>query len=138
MAQPERPDGSNATAAGWGLIAVGIVAAFIGMSSDSLHGFVIGLVIGNLAIGLGVLLLSLGYLVHAIWFLPGREIPLAPQQQGSEDLSNCAWCGRNMAPYRACSTATDEANRERSPRLADERCIAEFRARGLMQGDVGE
>ncbi len=69
----KRPDGSKPTLMGWVLILVGGVVAIVstGAHTDALAN---GGLFGLGAIALGVFLVSLGYLVKAIWFLPGREI----------------------------------------------------------------
>jgi hypothetical protein len=133
MEDSERPNGSNATAAGWALIVLGILSAFFSGSTESFGAWVFALGIANLGIGLGVLLLSLGYLVRALWFLPGREIPREERAGSPTNLSFCEWCDRDMTPYRACSTVSDDENRLRAPRLRDEACIAQFRDRGLAE-----
>jgi len=133
MEYQERPDGSNVTAAGWALVVLGLLAAIFSGSAESLGGWVFALGVANLGIGLGVLLLSLGYLVRAIWFLPGREIPKEAHPGPLQQSSYCEWCNRDMTPYRPCSTVRDEENRLRAPRLRDEACIAQFRARGLAE-----
>jgi hypothetical protein len=133
MEDSERPNGSNATAAGWTLLALGVIAALFSGSTETFGAWVFALGLANLGIGLGVLLLSLGYLVRAIWFLPGREIPREERPQAAVSLSVCTWCDRDMTPYRACSTVSDEENRLRAPRLRDEACLAAFRTRGLAE-----
>jgi hypothetical protein len=133
MEDPDRPNGSNATMAGWVLVVAGVLAAFFSRSAESVGAWVFALGIANLGIGLGVLLLSLGYLVRAIWFLPGREVPKEAIPQTMRQPSYCEWCERDMSPYRACSTVSDEENRQRAARLRDEACLSEFRARGLAE-----
>jgi hypothetical protein len=44
----------------------------------------------------------------------------------------CGWCDRNMFPYRPCSGASEEKNRERAPRVTDPACVAQFGERGLL------
>ena len=99
-----RPDGSTATLVGWLLVVIGVVAAFFTASAETSNGWLFGLAIVNLGLGLGVLLLSLGYLVKAIWFLPGREPP-SPQQEPAigAALVKCDWCGRTPAAGSPCS-----------------------------------
>jgi hypothetical protein len=132
MGNRERPDGSIATGIGWVLVVLGLGIGFFGMRAGTSEGLFTAFAFANLGIGLGVLLLSLGYLVRAIWFLPGREIPGGAAPDSLAKPTFCQWCDRDMFPYNACSSATEEINLGRAPRLSDEICISEFRARGLM------
>jgi hypothetical protein len=132
-----RPDGSNATAIGWALVVVGVLALFFFPSAETVAGMVFAVALGNLGIGLGVLLLSLGYLVRAIWFLPGRDIPVERTSARAVSTTDCSYCGRDMTPYRACSSVDDETNRSRAPRMNDETCLAAFRSKGLVPEDAG-
>lgn len=111
----ERPDGSQATAIGWTLIVVGGIAIFVAAGAETFEGMVWGALVANLGIGLGIILLSLGYLVKAIWFLPGREIEAAqPRQEqsgkdGGDGFHFCDWCHLGLyAPDVACSLQTEE------------------------------
>jgi len=54
--------------------------------------------------------------------------PLGPSQIDH----HCAYCDRNMSPYKPCSSATDEENRARAARLKDRECIEQFRSRALL------
>ena len=129
----ERPDGSVVTPIGWGLILLGVVGIFIAASAETLNGALLGFGLANLGLGLGVLLLSLGYLVKAIWFLPGREIPIEDHRPAtSSQLEICGWCGRAPGSGRPCSalpTASVE-NLARAGKFKDPVCQENLRQRG--------
>lgn len=65
-----------------------------------------------------------------------RAPPVDPEAftgaTGAPANSDCSWCGRDMTPYAACSSASDEVNRERAPRVTDPVCQANFRERSLI------
>lgn len=50
------------------------------------------------------------------------------------EANQCAWCDRDMSPYRPCSSATEDKNRERAPRIKDPACVAQFQERGFLPG----
>ena len=130
----ERPDGSAVTAIGWVLIVAGILGIVIGVSAETTGGMVAGFGLANLGFGLGVLLLSLGYLVRAIWFLPGRDIPIA--EAGGEGArampqSPCDWCGRELgAGFRTCTSFDHESLERVSMKVRDSICQEQLRERG--------
>lgn len=133
----ERPDGSVATLIGWVLVAIGVLAAFFVSSADSPSGFWLSIAISNLGIGLGVLLLSLGYLVRAIWFLPGRELPTRQMAQSRADPALgsdvCAWCAKTVSsPARPCSALTAEELPVSADRVQSKVCRSELEARGQL------
>jgi hypothetical protein len=139
-----RPDGSVATAIGWVLVAVGLVAAFFGASAETVTGLVTAVVVANLGIGLGVLLLSLGYLVHAISFLPGREDASAPVSAKRTTASStgaaspasaaaCEWCDVNVpAPALPCSALSGADIPVDGSRLKSATCKRQLGKRGLL------
>lgn len=134
----ERPDGSTATAIGWVLVAIGIIAAFFVTSSESPSGFWFSIAISNLGVGLGVLLLSLGYLVRAIGFLPGREvsarrpsIAVLPAKTFEDGV--CEWCNTTVhAPARPCSAFTEAQLPIAADRIKSKVCKSELDARGHL------
>ncbi len=133
----ERPDGSTATAIGWGLVAVGVLASFFVAQADTPVGFWLSIGIANLGIGLGVLLLSLGYLVRAIWFLPGRS-DLEPESLTLESadevfVEECEWCGVVVqTPAIPCSAFTSEHLPIPSNRVSNAACIKALGDRGYL------
>ena len=103
----ERPNGSTTIGFGWFLVAIGVIAALFCGSGDP-QIFLIAFAIAQGSLGLGILLISLGYVVRAIWFLPGREIE-KPQIFASIAASQCEWCGLEIKePGRACSQVPHE------------------------------
>jgi hypothetical protein len=134
MESMERPDGSVATPIGWILIVIGIIGAFVGALAETLNGTLIGFAIANLGFGLGVLLLALGYLVRAIWFLPGREIPLAEIRASSPSIANgpyCSWCSRRLpAGARTCDSYDAEGLTQVSEKVTDPVCKPQLQERG--------
>ena len=107
MTNNERPDGSTASTVGWFLIFVGVVSAFFAASAETSAWWWFLLAAANLGVGVGVLLVSLGYLVKAIWFLPGREIEEAAKETHAPDP--CDWCGQLIAaPNKPCASFESE------------------------------
>ena len=135
MDMEERPDGSVATILGWISLVVGVIAGFLATGADSVDGFWLSLAIANLGVGLGVLLLSLGYLVRAIWFLPGREAPLKDSKNiPAVEMAtvNCEWCGIDVrAPNTPCSGNSLDRLREVKSQITSAKCLAELRERGI-------
>ncbi|MGB7374237.1 hypothetical protein [Pontixanthobacter sp.] len=136
----ERPDGSQATTFGWVLIIVGLLAAFVAGTAETFDAMVWAAVSANLAIGLGVILVSLGYLVRAIWFLPGREIKDVPEPVEKEaDGTFCDWCHLWVpGPARPCSSSDDKVIRADVDALSggqglEEACRYELTKRGYIQ-----
>lgn len=137
----ERPDGSQVTTIGWVLIAIGGLAVFIGAGAETFEGMVWGALVANLGIGLGIILVSLGYLVRAIWFLPGRSIEDEPVQEseahadGDDGFHFCDWCHLGLfAPDVACSRQTETeilADVESKNSLRPE-CERELKKQGLL------
>lgn len=140
----ERPDGSQATAIGWTLIAAGLLAIFFAAGAETFEGMVWGALVANLGIGLGIILLSLGYLVKAIWFLPGREI----EDDNKEGLINssppstaawedCEWCNlRVYGPARPCSLQGEEELRNELNSITEplhRDCHSELVSRGIIE-----
>ena len=136
MAENERPDGATATGIGWSLIAIGVVAALITSSVETSSGWIIGLALSNLGIGLGVLLLSLGYLVRAIWFLPGRADVPEPDATRSPDSpwtdTKCDWCERVLPAGKTTCTSLSPAQLEKvAGKVKDPTCLQQFEQRGI-------
>jgi len=124
----ERPDGSRPTAIGWILIVAGVFAALFAAIAPDFNWLVIWIALANLGIGLGVILLSLGYLVKALWFLPGREI----DSDGAE-LQECNYCGiKVIAPAQPCSAiATDELMNV-ADRIDSDNCRRVLKQKGFL------
>jgi hypothetical protein len=133
----DRPDGSTATVIGWCLVIAGVLAAFFVGQVDSPTAFWLCLAIANLGVGLGVLLLSLGYLVRAIWFLPGRQTKSDRDRPLSEvtvtDPDECEWCGIVVtAPAKPCSAFTTEQLPIAAGRIKSVTCRNQLEARGHL------
>ncbi len=105
-----RPDGTKASMIGFILIAIGVFAVIMSVNADSFEQSIWGLILANLGIGLGVLLLSLGYLVRAIWYLPAREmVEDNSQTQIIDTCEDCDWCGIKVyLPASPCSSQNEE------------------------------
>ena len=135
MENGDRPDGSNSTAIGWLLIVVGVVAAFFIGSAKSVGGMIFAAALTNLGIGLGVLLLSLGYLVRAIWFLPGREVGAhVPNRSPASPLADttCNWCERVLpAGKTTCTSLTSAQLAKVADKVKDPACLRQFEQRGI-------
>ncbi|MEE4537444.1 MAG: hypothetical protein V2J51_03000 [Erythrobacter sp.] len=141
----DRPDGSQATTFGWLLIIVGLIAAYMGAEADTIEGTIWGAITANLGLGLGMILVSLGYLVRAIWFLPGRgdqetELEKAPYiapEQAS--FHHCDWCHLKVQhPAIACSQKDDEQIYSDllsldEEAVLEEACELELKRRGYLQ-----
>lgn len=135
MADDQRPDGATATAIGWLLVVVGIVAAFITANAETTNGWIFGIAIANLGLGLGVLLLSLGYLVRAIWFLPGREIQASDSIGApAEPARTCEWCGRTPMGGKPCSNFPAEGLERLAGKVTDTVCKRQLQERGYGVG----
>ncbi|RJY09383.1 hypothetical protein [Aurantiacibacter aquimixticola] len=132
-----RPDGSHVTGIGSGLIIVGIIAIFFVGSAETAVGFQVALLIAYLGIGLGVLLCALGYLVRAIWFLPGREIELDPgKTEWEAGVSECAYCRLEItAPAEPCSAVSPDELAGMTDRIDDERCFRVLHEQGILAGN---
>ena len=113
---PQRPTGEVPTGLGWMLIIIGVIAAALAAGSETLEGTILGYLIAQLGIGLGVLLVSLGYIVRAIWFLPGRSVSVtAPANSAAAQTTECEWCGQHVPqPNKPCA----QVDREKMARLA--------------------
>lgn len=133
----QRPNGEGATIWGGVSIVVGVIAAFIATGAETLQGFWIAIAIANLGIGLGVLLLSLGYLVRAVWFLPGREIEEevdAVTQAKSNQF--CEWCDQLVGyPYSPCSALGEDSLRQNLNKITSAKCIAALKERGISDAE---
>lgn len=132
----ERPDGSVATFVGWTLIAIGVIAAFFISGAETLSGFWFSVGISNLGIGLGVLLVSLGYLVRAIWFLPGREVPQVQQAFTTAATGidgTCEWCGVTInSPAKPCSSFRESQLPIAGDRVKSSVCKEQLDMRGHL------
>lgn len=139
MDNSQRPDGSAATAVGWILVVIGVLAALLTGSAETTNGWLLGLAAANLGVGLGVLLLSLGYLVRAIWFLPGRDaerasVPAA--SSASAEPNVCNWCERELPPgATTCTTLTGSQLQRVAHKVTDPVCRAQLNAHGVT-GEV--
>jgi hypothetical protein len=131
----QRPNGEGATIWGGLSLVLGVIAAFIASGAETLQGFWMAIGIANLGIGLGVLLLSLGYLVRAIWFLPGREIEEAEVADPTAlPKSNqfCDWCDQLVDyPYSPCSALDEGALRKNMKKITSAKCVAALEERGI-------
>jgi len=136
MENQERPDGSTATGIGWALIALGVVAAFVTGGGELSGGRIFAFALANLGVGLGVLLLSLGYLVRAIWFLPGREVAQQCVSGGPNTppsaYSTCDWCERVLpAGKTTCTSLSPSQLAKVAGQVKDPTCLRQFEQRGI-------
>ena len=135
MNDNERPDGSVATTVGWVLIAGGVVCAFLAASAETSEWWWFLLAAGNLGVGVGVLLVSLGYLVKAIWFLPGRET--AESVEAAPAPAPCDWCGQAIAaPNKPCAAFETERLKIFVPRITNPKCLVALREHGVIEENV--
>jgi hypothetical protein len=124
----QRPDGSQSTVIGWILIGAGIFAALFAAISPNLNWLIIWIGLANLGIGLGVVLLSLGYLVRAIWFLPGREF----DADGAE-LQKCDYCDFKIAaPSQPCSAMRSDQVGGAADRIDSDNCRRVLALKGIL------
>ena len=133
----QRPNGEGATIWGGVSLVIGVIAAFIGSSAETIQGFWIAIAVANLGIGLGVLLLSLGYLVRAIWFLPGREIEEI-ENSAALPASNqfCDWCDQLVAyPYSPCSALEEETLLKNLSKITSAKCLEALEERSITATD---
>jgi hypothetical protein len=88
----------------------------------------------DLGIGLGVLLVSLGYLVRAIWFLPGRELVEATNSENvAPQRTECEWCRQMVAsPNQPCAAIDREQLADMMPRITNARCKGALAAQGFV------
>ena len=126
----ERPDGSQSTLAGWILVSIGLVAAFMAAAVENHFAFIVLFAVANLGVGLGVLLLALGYLVRAIWFLPGRDLNAA-----GHELLKCDYCDLKIAaPSEPCSAVPTLELANIASRIDSENCRRVLVKKGFLQG----
>jgi hypothetical protein len=120
----QRPDGSIATMLGWILIAAGGLSVFLATNAESINGWWMGIIASNLGIGLGVLLVSLGYLVRAIWFLPARDVAATPSTfPDSDPAISCSWCQQSVRnPNRPCDAIDWASDPELKARVTNGKC----------------
>jgi hypothetical protein len=103
----QRPDGSTSIVVGWILVAIGIIAALFSGTDDP-RIFTLALAVAQIGVALGILLISLGYIVKAIWFLPGRDIPM-PLETSVPNPNECQWCGAVVSkPGLPCSAISPD------------------------------
>jgi len=122
----ERPNGSQSTATGWLLI--GVLSAVMAAIAKEMNWLIIWLALANLGIGLGVLLLSLGYLVRAIWFLPAREI-----DSGGIELQKCDYCDFKVkAPAQPCSAFPTSELENFADRIDSDNCRRVLKQKGFF------
>jgi hypothetical protein len=131
MENLERPDGSVATPVGWLLIMAGVTGAVIAASAETMTGMLLGFGMANLGFGLGVILLSLGYLVRAIWFLPGRDILASEGRPPPAASTQCSWCDRQLpARFRTCTSFDHDSLLKVAPKVIDPVCQQQLCQRG--------
>lgn len=133
----ERPNGKTVHFIGIILITFGIFFAFIGVSAAEPWNAIYLFVLSGAAVNIGVLLLSLGYLVRAIYFLPGREIQAeyeedalsSPEEAGLE----CEWCGQvAYSPNKPCSMLAEERLLEIASDIENRKCQLMLVDRGYL------
>ncbi|MEC7399959.1 MAG: hypothetical protein VYD00_08085, partial [Pseudomonadota bacterium] len=73
-------------------------------------------------------LLALGYLVKAIWFLPGREISSA-----GIELKRCDYCGLKVtAPSQPCSAIPTTDLTQVASRIDSDNCRRVLAEKGFL------
>ena len=138
----DRPDGASAKTVGWTLIAIGICACFVSANADQIRTFWLAIAIANIGIATGMILISLGYVVHAISFLPSkadlnsailREEPDGELRGESElEVNRCEWCELNVArPFLPCSDVGTEELQRRSATVSSIVCQTQLKERGF-------
>jgi len=124
----ERPDGSQSTAIGWAFVIFGILSAVVAAIAKDMNWLIIWIVLASLGIGLGVLLLSLGYLVRAIWFLPGKEM-----DNGGLELQKCDFCDFKVtAPAQPCSAIPTSELVDVADRIDSDNCRRVLKIKGFL------
>ncbi|WP_164117150.1 hypothetical protein [Sphingorhabdus sp. Alg239-R122] len=120
----ERPDGGTVIGAGSFLLCVGIIAMFVVVNAETVNTFTISLAIAQIGIGLGVLLIALGYVVRAIWFLPGREIEKQVIASSNAAVSEtCEFCDQKVfAPNKPCPKIPSERLTKIASQIDNEQC----------------
>ena len=131
MNDNKRPDGSVATTFGWTLIVAGVACAFFAAKAETVNMSWLMFAAGNLGISLGVLLVSLGYLVKAIWYLPAREINESVDETPAP--SPCDWCGQVIAaPNKPCAAFETERLKTFIPQIKNPKCLLALQDRGVI------
>ena len=131
---PERPTGELPMGIGWLLIAIGVVAIFVAGGSRSFEGTILGYLIAQLGIGVGVLLVSLGYIVRAIWFLPGRSVnqATAPTDPVRVEMTACDWCAQQVPrPNKPCAVIDPDKMARLAPSVENPKCRDALAAHGF-------
>ena len=137
-----RPDGTTAKAVGWTLIAIGACACLVAVNADQLRTFWLAIAIANIGIAIGTLLISLGYVVHAISFLPSKgdlnssvfrqDADVELRDASASEVKKCEWCGLNVAsPFLPCSDVGAEELQRRCATVSSVACQTQFKQRGL-------
>ena len=66
----KRPNGGSVMKTGWALIIIGMLAAIVFVAvDDDLQSLIVAGAISSIGVGFGTLLVALGYLARAIYFL---------------------------------------------------------------------
>jgi hypothetical protein len=124
----DRPDGSQSTAIGWVFVIFGILSAVMAAIAKDMNWLIIWIALANLGVGLGVLLLSLGYLVRAIWFLPGREM-----DKGGHELQKCDYCDfKVVGPAQPCSAMPTAELKDAASRIDSDNCRRILAQKGFL------
>jgi hypothetical protein len=87
----------------------------------------------------GAVLYSAGELAERMERAGTAKSPTFVEQAPAKPVDHqCTFCDRNMAPYKPCSSATDEENVARAPRIKDQACVAQFERRGWLDAGASD
>ena len=134
----ERPSGANVMTVGWVLVVIGVFAAFVTGSTGNPQTFMLALAVAQIGLSLGILLVVLGYLVRAVYFLPGRDVTKA-ELSGIGDYqeperTECEWCGQiTIAPNKPCSEIGHERLTEIAGDVTNSKCQSQLVEHGYLE-----
>ena len=128
---------------GWVLIVIGIIAAFLSATAETPEAWLLGTTIASSALGVGIILILVGYIVRALFFLPGRDVSEAEMTgtiSGSvspiqvEPLKiACEWCDQWVAlPNVPCSDVELQRLREIAGDITNSKCRVQLMEHGIL------
>ena len=134
----ERPSGEAVMMVGWVLIVIGVFAAFVMGGTSNPQTFMLALAVAQIGLSLGILLVPLGYLVRAVYFLPGREVTKAELSgiavHQESERTGCEWCGQSvLAPNKPCSEIGHERLIEIAGDVTNSKCQVQLVEHGYLE-----
>jgi uncharacterized membrane protein YcjF (UPF0283 family) len=125
------------------LIVIGIIAAFLSATAETPEALLLGTTIASSALGVGIILILVGYIVRALFFLPGREVLEAEitgtisgvtSPVGTETLKiACEWCDQWVAlPNVPCSDVELQRLREIAGDITNSKCRVQLMEHGIL------